>query len=75
MPAACATRSAHEQTGLLVAPEDHVRIAEAISDLLLDRERVTHLGEGGRQWAERFAGPAVVRQVEDVLLSVAGSRR
>ena len=65
----------HEQTGLLVAPEDHVEVAEAISDLLLDRERATRLGEGGRQWAERFTWPAVVRQVEDVLLSVAESRR
>lgn len=65
----------HEQTGLLVAPEDHLEVAEAISSLLLDRERATRLGAGGRQWAERFAWPAVVRQVEDVLLGVAESRR
>ncbi len=65
----------HEQTGLLVAPEDHVEVAEAISDLLLDRERATRLGDGGREWAERFAWPAIVGKVEDVLLSAAERRR
>jgi len=58
-----------EQTGVLVAPEDHLGVAEAISDLLLDRERATRLGEGGRAWAERFEWPNIVSKVEDVLLA------
>jgi phosphatidylinositol alpha-1,6-mannosyltransferase len=59
------------QTGLLVAPDDHVAVAEAISRLLLDRELATRLGGGGREWAERFAWPIVVRRIEDVLIAVA----
>lgn len=60
------------RTGILVAPEDHVEVAEAISGLLLDRELAARLGSGGREWAERFAWPTVVRKVEDLLLRVAG---
>lgn len=59
------------QTGVLVDPEDHVALADAICGLLLDRERATRLGDGGREWAERFAWPLVVRKVEDVLIGVA----
>jgi phosphatidylinositol alpha-1,6-mannosyltransferase len=59
------------QTGVLVAPEDHVEVAEAICGLLLDRDLATRLGDGGRAWAERHAWPIVVREVEDVLLGVA----
>lgn len=58
------------QTGLLVDPEDHVAVAEAISGLMINRELATRLGEGGRDWAERFSWPTIVRDVEDVLLGV-----
>jgi phosphatidyl-myo-inositol dimannoside synthase len=57
-----------EETGVLVDPEDHIAVAEAICRLLLDRDRAARLGDGGRRWAQRFEWPAVVRQVEDVLL-------
>lgn len=63
-----------EQTGLLVDPQDHVAVADAIAGLLLDREHATRLGQGGLAWAERFAWPLVVRRIEDVLLAVAGAR-
>ena len=59
------------QTGLLVAPESHVEVADAITQLLLDRELAARLGSGGRDWAERFAWPSVAQKVEDVLISVA----
>lgn len=59
------------KTGVLVPPEDHIEVANAISCLLLDRERATRLGNGGREWAERFAWPTVVRKVEDVLIGTA----
>lgn len=62
------------QTGVLVSPEDHIEVAETISGLLLDRDRATQLGGCGRQWAERFAWPRVVRKVEDVLIDVAERR-
>jgi phosphatidyl-myo-inositol dimannoside synthase len=63
------------QTGLLVDPEDHIAVAEAISRLLLDRELAARLGSGGREWAERFAWPTIVRRVEDVLIDAAMPRR
>lgn len=64
----------HGQTGVLVTPENHVEVAEAVSDLLLDRALATRLGAGGRAWAEGFAWPTVVRRVEDVLIGAAESR-
>jgi len=60
------------QTGVLVNPESHIELADAISDLLLDRDLATRLGHGGREWAEQFAWPIVVRKVEDVLLDAVG---
>ena len=59
------------QTGVLVTADDHVEVAEAISRLLADRDLATRLGAGGREWAERFAWPTIVRKVEDVLINVA----
>jgi phosphatidyl-myo-inositol dimannoside synthase len=62
------------QTGVLVTPDDHVEVAGAITELLLDRARAARLGAGGRRWAERFAWPSIVREIEDLLVSVgAGS--
>lgn len=65
----------HGETGLLVDPEDHIAVADAISELLLDRDLATRLGSGGRAWAERFAWSLVVPRVEDVLIAVAGRAR
>lgn len=59
------------QTGLLVAPESHIEVAEAISGLLLDRELAARLGAAGRAWAEQFGWPSVTRRVEDVLIAAA----
>ncbi|MEA2372968.1 MAG: phosphatidyl-myo-inositol dimannoside synthase [Solirubrobacteraceae bacterium] len=59
------------ETGLLVTPEDHVALAEAITRLLLDRDLATRLGDGGREWAERFAWSKIVPKVEDVLIAAA----
>jgi phosphatidylinositol alpha-1,6-mannosyltransferase len=64
----------HDQTGVLVAPEDHVGVADAITELLLDRDRATRLGDGGRAWAERFEWTTIVRKVEDVLLDAAWTK-
>ena len=59
------------ETGVLVAPEDHIAVAEAISGLLLDRERASSMGADGRRWAECHAWPRIVERVEDVLVRVA----
>lgn len=63
------------RTGLLVRPDDHIEVAEAISRLLLDDALATSLGRGGRAWAEGFAWPLVVPRIEQVLLDVAAAAR
>lgn len=59
------------ETGLLVDPTDHVAVADAVADLLLDRRRAREMGEAGRRWAERNAWPEVARRVESLLLEIA----
>jgi phosphatidylinositol alpha-1,6-mannosyltransferase len=61
------------ETGVLVDPEDHVAVAAAVSDLLLDDERRTRLGRAGARKAAEQAWPAVAARVETVLLEAAGA--
>ncbi|MEK6227889.1 MAG: glycosyltransferase family 4 protein, partial [Actinomycetota bacterium] len=63
------------QTGVLVDPEDHLAVADAVADLLLDPDEAGRLGEGGRRRAGELSWPNVTRQVEDVLLEVAHAAR
>lgn len=62
-------------TGLLIAPDDHVAVADALCELLLDRDRAATLGAAGRARAEGFAWPAIVPRVEDVLIRAASATR
>jgi phosphatidyl-myo-inositol dimannoside synthase len=62
------------QTGLLVEPTDHVAVAAAITELLLDRARAEAIGRAGAARAGALAWPQVVRRVEDVILEVAHGR-
>jgi phosphatidylinositol alpha-1,6-mannosyltransferase len=65
----------HDQTGVLVDPSDHVALADAIADLLLDPSRARALGAAGARRAREFAWPAVARRVEDLVLGLlAGTR-
>jgi phosphatidylinositol alpha-1,6-mannosyltransferase len=65
----------HDQTGVLVDPVDHVALADAIADLLLDPSRAQALGAAGARRARELAWPAVARRVEDLVLSLlAGGR-
>jgi phosphatidylinositol alpha-1,6-mannosyltransferase len=59
------------RTGLLVDPTDHEAVADAVADLLLDRERAKTLGRAGMDRAQDFAWPEIARRVEDVVLGVA----
>jgi len=61
------------ETGLLVDPTDHVAVADAIVDLLRDRDRAEALGRAARERARSLAWPAIARRVEDVLLRLAPS--
>jgi phosphatidylinositol alpha-1,6-mannosyltransferase len=58
------------ETGLLVDPEDHVAVADAVVALLLDRDLANRLGRGGRARAERLTWEATARSVEGELLSL-----
>jgi phosphatidylinositol alpha-1,6-mannosyltransferase len=59
------------ETGVLVDPEDHVAVALALTELLLDPERARRMGAAGRALAEKHAWPLISAQVEDVLLDIA----
>lgn len=65
------------ETGLLVDPTDHVAVAQAVTDLLLDGPRAERMGLAGADRTERFNWPAVAAQVEELLLEagVRGGRR
>jgi phosphatidyl-myo-inositol dimannoside synthase len=64
------------ETGLLVDPDDPLGMADALTELLVDREMAARLGAAGRARAEQFAWPKVVARVEALLLAlVAGSSR
>jgi phosphatidylinositol alpha-1,6-mannosyltransferase len=59
------------ETGLLVDPTDHVVLANAVADLLLDRERAEQMGTAGREWATRHTWPQVAERVRQVLTAAA----
>jgi phosphatidylinositol alpha-1,6-mannosyltransferase len=60
------------ETGVLVDPSDHIAVADAVSDLLLDSGLAARLGEKGRARAREFAWPNVARRVERVLEAAGG---
>ena len=62
-------------TGLLVDPTDHVAVAEAVTSLLLDRERAETLGRAGAERAQEFAWPKIARRVEDVVLKLTSTAK
>jgi phosphatidylinositol alpha-1,6-mannosyltransferase len=65
----------HGETGVLVDPSDHIALAYAIADLLLDPSRAQALGVAGARRARELAWPAVARRVEDLVLGLlAGGR-
>jgi phosphatidylinositol alpha-1,6-mannosyltransferase len=59
------------ETGVLVDPTDHVAVANAVCDLLLDVRRAEALGRAGARRAQSFSWPRATEQLERVLLSVA----
>jgi phosphatidylinositol alpha-1,6-mannosyltransferase len=60
----------HRETGVLVDPNDHIALAEAIARLLLDHEHAEVLGAAGARWAREFAWAEVARRVEEVILEL-----
>jgi glycosyltransferase involved in cell wall biosynthesis len=62
------------ETGLLVDADDHFAVAEAVSSLLLDRDRARAIGAAGVEHSRRFAWPAIAERVESVCRRVAEAR-
>ncbi len=59
------------RTGLLVPPDDPLRLAEAIARVLVDRGLARSLGEHGREAARtRFSAARMTRAYEDVYRAV-----
>ncbi len=61
-------------TGLLVDPTNHVQVADAISNLLLDRDRAARMGAAGSDRARAFAWPAIARRVQSVMAEAVSGR-
>jgi phosphatidyl-myo-inositol dimannoside synthase len=57
----------HGETGLLVEPTDHLAVAGALTELLLDPGRAARLGQAGAARARNQAWPAVAARVREVL--------
>jgi phosphatidyl-myo-inositol dimannoside synthase len=62
------------ETGMLVDADDHVALAEAISTLLLDRERAESLGAAGFERSRQFAWSEIAARVEALLRDVVTNR-
>jgi len=63
------------QTGLTVDATDHVAVADAITELLLDRELRARLGEAGRERAARLSWARMAEQVDDLIERVLAARK
>jgi glycosyltransferase involved in cell wall biosynthesis len=61
----------HEQTGLLVEPEDPEALAASILRVLTDRDLAPRLSDSGRQHVnERFSWGTVVDRFDDLFSSL-----
>ena len=62
-------------TGFLAAPGDNVRLAEALSEILSDRDLSARLSEGCHRHAQNFTLERHVQRLEEIYTSVARSPR
>jgi glycosyltransferase involved in cell wall biosynthesis len=65
----------HEQTGLLVPPEDPCRLATAVSRILVDDELRNRLSRGAAAVVREHALPAVVARLEELYVNAVAARR
>lgn len=61
----------HGETGLLVDPTDHVAVADAISELLLDPAQAAAFGRAAAARARKFSWPMTAARVETLLHEIA----
>jgi phosphatidyl-myo-inositol dimannoside synthase len=65
----------HGSTGLLVDPTDHVQVAGAVSDLLLDGTRAASMGRAGAAHAGELTWGRAASRVQEILTAIGGARR
>jgi phosphatidylinositol alpha-1,6-mannosyltransferase len=63
------------ETGLLVDPTDEAAVADAVVELLTDRELAERLGEAGAEQARRLTWRRHAKAVEDLIGDLAGEQR
>jgi glycosyltransferase involved in cell wall biosynthesis len=54
------------KNGLLVPPADASALAEAISDLLTDKEKRNRMGEAGKKMCRQYSAEAMVEQIDNL---------
>ena len=65
--------NAHEESGLVIPPENPVALAVALNALLYDSNLAESLGRGARARYEKlFSGPALGRAYANLFREVAG---
>jgi glycosyltransferase involved in cell wall biosynthesis len=62
------------ETGRLVDPTDHRKVAEAAIELLTNRDLSRQMGSAGQRNARDLAWPRIAIRVEQVLLELIGRR-
>jgi len=63
------------ETGLTVDATDHMAVADAITELLLDRELRARLGEAGRARAARMSWARMAEEVDDLIERLVAARK
>jgi colanic acid biosynthesis glycosyl transferase WcaI len=54
--------------GVSVAPDDAEQFTAAVAELVADRQRLTAMGNAGRQWVQSAASPAAIASAYEALI-------
>jgi phosphatidyl-myo-inositol dimannoside synthase len=65
----------HGKTGLLVDPNDHVAVADALTTLLTNGAVAERMSRAAKQRAEQFVWPLIAARVEELLLEIVATQR
>jgi phosphatidyl-myo-inositol dimannoside synthase len=63
------------ETGLLVDPEDHIAVGNALVELLQNPSRCREMGEAGARRAAEFAWPRTAERIAQLVIQVASEPR
>ncbi len=59
------------ETGYLVPPEDELRLAQRVVQLLLDHDTAARLGMAARRWAESYGWDSIAARTEQIYGQIA----